>query len=95
MFIMNKLEKVIWIRAWLQRFGNRDNETFNIEVLINNEIWHLSLQYMYGFDGNIYKPYDWCRNGFKHVNYNEISDRSNEELDLIIQQLTEKSKEII
>jgi len=38
------------------------------------------------------KPYDWCRKGFKHLNDNAISDRSDDELDAIIDQL--KSKQL-
>ena len=31
---MNKEQKVNWIKCWLQKFGNRDNETFNTEVVV-------------------------------------------------------------
>ena len=44
----NREELIYSIKAWLQRFGNRDNETFNYE-LTN---WRLSLQYDYDLDGS-------------------------------------------
>lgn len=84
---MNKEQKVNWIKSWLQKFGNRDNETFNTEVIINNIIWDIKLQYNYDFDGDENSPYDWCTSSFKHVHDNFISDRTDEELDEIINQL--------
>lgn len=84
---MNKEQKVNWIKCWLQKFGNRDNETFNIEVVVGEIVWEISLQYDYDFDGDILEPYDWCRSGFKHLRNNKISDRTDEELDKIISQL--------
>jgi hypothetical protein len=84
---MNKEQKVNWIKCWLQKFGNRDNETFHIEVVVGDTYWELSLQYGYDFDGDRIDPNDWCCSGFKHLHNNKISDRTDGELDRIIDQL--------
>ena len=84
---MNKEQKVNWVKCWLQKFGNRDNETFNTDVVVGETTWELSIQYDYDFDGDRLKPYSWCRSGFKHLRNNQISDRTDEELDGIINQL--------
>jgi len=82
---MNKEQKVNYIKMWLQKFGNRDNETFNVEIKRNGDIiWFISLQFDYDEDGDRLEPYDWCRNGFKHMRNNTISDRTDDELDEII-----------
>ena len=81
---MNKEQKVNYVKCWLQKFGNRDNETFNTDVLVGDINWSISLQYNFDDDG---EPYDWCRSSFKHIRNNQISDRSDEELDDIINQL--------
>ena len=83
---MESKEKLIYsIKAWLQRFGNRDNETFNYEVIG----WRLSLQYDYDLDGGRIEPYNWCLSGFKHVHNNSLDDRSEEELREIFDKLIE------
>jgi len=87
---MNKKQKVNWVKCWLQKFGNRDNETFNTEVVVGEINWRLSRQYDYDFDGNRLEPYDECSRSFKHVHDNQISDRTDEELDAIINQLKSK-----
>jgi hypothetical protein len=84
---MNKEQKINYVKYWLQKFGNRDNETFNIEVLVGETIWEISLQYDFDEDGDKIEPYDWCRNGFKHLQNCQISDRTDNELDNIIVQL--------
>jgi hypothetical protein len=84
---MNKKQKVNYIKCWLQKFGNRDNETFNTEVVVDETTWRISLQYDFDDEGNQCDPYDWCICSFKHLNDNRISDRTNEELDEIINQL--------
>lgn len=84
---MTKSQKVNYIKCWLQKFGNRDNETFNIEVIIGDTTWNISLQYNFDDDGYQIEPYDWCRNSFKHLRNNQISDRSDVELDEIIKEL--------
>lgn len=87
---MNKKQKVNWIKYWLQKFGNRDNETFNTEVVAGETTWQISLQYNFDFDGDRLEPYDWCRRDFKHIHDNQISDRTDEELNEIINQLKSK-----
>jgi hypothetical protein len=84
---MNKEQKVNWIKCWLQKFGNRDNETFNKQITINGITWELSLQYDFDFDGEKLEPYDWCSNNFKQIHNNRIQDKSNEELNEIINKL--------
>lgn len=87
---MDKEQKVNYVKYWLQKFGNRDNETFNTEVVVGETTWEISLQYNFDDDGNQCEPYDWCRSSFKHLRNNQISDRTNEELDEIIKQLKVK-----
>jgi len=84
---MDKEEKVNYVKAWLQRFGERDNETFNVMITVGEIMWFISLQYDYDLEGERCDPYSWCRDGFKHLNNNGISDRSEEELDKIIDRL--------
>lgn len=69
---------------WLQKFGDRDNETFNVNIIRNGKIiWELLLQYNYD-NGDRMDPYDWCYGNSKSLRKNSISDRSNDELDDII-----------
>jgi hypothetical protein len=49
---MNKEQKVNWIKCWLQKFGNRDNETFNTEVVVGETTWEISI-------------YSYAKAGFK------------------------------
>jgi len=84
---MNEEQKVNYVKCWLQKFGNRDNETFNTEVELSETTWQISLQYNFDDNGNHCEPYDWCRSGFKHLRGNQISDRTDEELDEIINKL--------
>lgn len=84
---MTKEQKVNYVKHWLQKFGDRDNETFNTEVVVGEINWDISLQYDFDEDGNQCEPFSWCRNGFKHMNNNQISDRTDEELVGIINQL--------
>ena len=92
---MNKDQKVNWIKGWLQKFGNRDNDTFHTEVTVGGTNWEISLQYDYGYGGEKYEPYDWCSNGFKHVYNNTISDRTDDELDSIITVLKSRDNYLI
>lgn len=87
---MSKREKINWIKCWLQKFGKRDNETFNIEVTVGEITWEISLQYDYDFEGDKLDPRDWCCHGFKHLRNNGLSDRTEEELETIIEQLKKK-----
>jgi len=89
---MTHQEKVNYIKLWLQKFGDRDNEVFYTSVTFDNKCWNLSLQYDYDEDGTSIVPYDWCRSSFKHLRDNHIDNRTNEELDIIINILNEKQK---
>ena len=84
---MNKEQKVNYVKCWLQKFGNRDNETFNTEVVVGETTWRISLQYSFTDEGDQINSYDWCSRSFKHVHDNQISDRTDGELDEIINQL--------
>lgn len=89
---MNKEQKVNYVKYWLQKFGNRDNWTFNTEVVVGKTTWAISLQYNFDDEGYKNEPCDWCRSGFKHLRNNQLSDRTDEELDAIINQLKLKNK---
>lgn len=80
---MKKLEIIYAIKAWLQRFGNRDNETFNYEI----SNWNLSLQYDYDLEGDRIEPYNWCTSSFKHMHSNSLEDRTEDELSKILDEL--------
>ncbi len=82
---MGKQELVYSIKAWLQRFGNRDNETFNYGVTN----WELALQYDYDLEGDRIEPNNWCSSSFKHVRDNSLEDRTKEELQEIFNELIE------
>jgi len=81
---MSKTLKENIIKLWLQKFGDRDNESFTTEVIIGNTTWSLSLEYSFSDEGDQLEPYDYCRSSFKHLFENTISDRSEAELDQII-----------
>lgn len=68
---MDKEQKENWINCWLQKFGDRDNETFHAEVIINDKSLNLILQYNYNFDGDQIDPSSWCISGFKNVRNNK------------------------
>ena len=80
---MKKLELIHAIKAWLQIFGNRDNETFNYQI----SNWRISLQYDYDLEGNRIEPYNWCISDFKHVRSNSLEDRTEVELQEIFNDL--------
>jgi hypothetical protein len=91
---MTREEKIISIKAWLQMFGDRDNECFYIEVIVNEgirqRIWTISMQYNYDLEeGFPIEPYNWCRYRFEENKNKSISDRSDIELDEIIKGLNE------
>lgn len=84
---MNKEQKVNYIKFWLQRFANRNNEGFTTKVRIGDTEWDLFMQFDYNDGGERFEPMDWCTKNFKHVHDNSIDDRTEEELDAIIEQL--------
>lgn len=72
----------------MQKFGKRDNETFNISIVIDDNLtYEIAMQYNYDDDGDQIEPFDWCRKSFKHVSNNSIDCRDEDELDLIIEKL--------
>jgi len=88
---MNKEEKINAIKAWLQMFGERDNETFSTDVFLNNHSWTISMQYNYDLrEGFVIEPNDWCMCSSKQYSKNHIKDRTDEELDQILEHLKNK-----
>lgn len=85
--LINKEQKVNWIKCWLQKFGDRNNETFYTKVTLDKTDFELSLQYDFDFEGDRIEPYDSCVSSFKQLRNIQISDRTDEELDKIIKQL--------
>ncbi len=79
----NKEELINSIKAWLQMFGDRDNECFNVQL----PKWRISMQYDYSLDGFRIEPNHWCCWGFKHVHDNKLQDRTYLELLEIINEL--------
>ena len=88
-----KEQKVNIIKLWLQKFGNRDNETFNQKVTVGDTTWDIWLQYDFHSDGSTIEPYNMCSKGFKHLVKATLEDRTEEELNDIITEL-EKIKKI-
>ena len=87
---MNKQEKVNYIKYWLQRHGKRNNEGFFEEVELEDKTWDLSLQYHFSDDGEELLPSNYCCKSFKHLFENKIKDRTEQELDEIIEKLNNK-----
>lgn len=83
----NKLEKSNWIKCWLQKFGRRDNETFSAILDNGTNYYELSLQYSFDFDDIECEPFDWCRVGRGKAANSSIIERSEYELDEIIEML--------
>ena len=84
---MTKDNKVNYVKLWLQKFGDRNNETFHTEVEACGKIWNISMQYGFSNDGDEIIPFNWCTHSFKHTFDSSITDRSEEELDEIINKL--------
>lgn len=89
---MNKQQKINYIKFWLQCFGFRDNETFNINVEIDGNYWELMLQYSYSDDGLRLEPMDWCgvfgdNETRKLIPSKSFDYRTEEELDVLIKKL--------
>jgi hypothetical protein len=80
-------KKINYIKWWLQRFGDRDDDTFFKEIVVGELNWRLSLQYEYTDIGSRIDAWNWCSKGFKHVGDNSLEDRTKDELDAIILEL--------
>jgi len=79
-------KKINYIKWWLQRFGDRNDETFYKEITVGELTWRISMQYDYTDDGYKVEAWNWCSKGFKHVHDNSLEDRTEEELgDIIIE----------
>ena len=84
--------KISIIKAWLQRFGDRDNESFSTQVKTKDKTWDISMTYEFDLDGNRIESNIYCRRSFKHLGNNLIEDRTDEELDEIIKCLKIKKE---
>lgn len=82
-----KQKKVNRVKLWLQKFGDRDNETFYKEIEVGDINWRISMQYTYDDDGDEIISSNWCCRNFKHVFNNAIEDRTEEELEAILFEL--------
>jgi hypothetical protein len=84
---MSREQKINWIKLWLQKFGDRNNETFCVSVIFDDGFgFDISLQYDFSEDGDEIDPYCFCKRGFKDLR-GYIEDRTDEELNKIIDQL--------
>ncbi len=83
---MDTTQKINYIKGWLQKFGHRDNETFNIEVHILNIEYQISLQYTFDELGIQYEPMSFVYKGFKN-NLGNLESLQESFLTLIIEAL--------
>jgi hypothetical protein len=86
---MTKDQKINWVRLWLQKFGERDNEGFNAEVKIDGIVYELWLQYNYDEQGEEIDPNDLVSPRFECNN--RFEDMSEEELDGISKELASQA----
>jgi len=87
-----KEAKVNYIKYWLQKFGDRDNESFFTKVILKDITWDITYQFHYDENGEEVEPYCWCSIGFKDLHDNLISNRTEEELDVIAWHLKNKQE---
>jgi hypothetical protein len=92
---MDRQEKINWIKWWLQRYGERDEDTFSIDVewLLSAESavfeirrLYIALQYNFGSDGGEYEPMCFFKTNNK-MNAEYIQNRTDEELEEAIEKL--------
>jgi hypothetical protein len=88
--VMAKEQKVNYIKGWLQKFGNRNNETFYTKVSLGEEELHISLQYNFRDEREVAEPLDLCVNGYCSDFGKNISDRTEKELGAIVKVLDAK-----
>ena len=86
---MNKEQKVNYVKFWLQCFGERDNETFNIRVTVGDKRWSIWMQYSFSDDGYLLEPYSSVSWSNKLVKGLSIEQLSEEQLDSLIEALKE------
>jgi hypothetical protein len=83
---MDRQEKINWIKWWLQRYGERDEDTFSIDVDFKDGRLYIALQYNFGSDGSEYEPMCLFKTNYK-LNAEYIGDRTDEELEIAIKKL--------
>jgi hypothetical protein len=92
---MDRQEKINWIKWWLQRYGERDEDTFSIDVewllstesaVFENRRLYIALQYNFGSDGSEYEPMCFFETSDK-LNAEYIENRTDEELEVAIEKL--------
>lgn len=86
---MGKEQKINYVKFWLQCFGNRDNETFNIRVTVGDKRWSVWMQYSFSDDGYELIPYtdvSWSNKSVKGLSFEALTE---EQLDLLITSLKE------
>lgn len=87
---MNKEQKINYVFFWLQCFGERDNETFNIRVTVaDGRRWSIWRQFDYNSDGDRIEPYSSVSWSNKLVRGKSIEELTEEELDMLIDGLKE------
>jgi hypothetical protein len=82
-------QKINYIKLWLQRFGDRDNETFNKRVTVGDKRWSIWMQYSFSDDGYLIDPYTDVSWSNKLVKGLSIEDLTEEQLDSLIVALKE------
>jgi hypothetical protein len=83
---MGKQEKINWIKWWLQRYGERDEDTFSIDVDFKDRRLYIALQYNFSNDGGEYQPMCLFKTNNK-LNAEYIQNRTDEELEAAIEKL--------
>jgi hypothetical protein len=92
---MDRQEKINWIKWWLQRYGERDEDTFSIDVewllstesaVFENRRLYIALQYNFGSDGGEYEPMCLFKTNNK-LNAEYIQNKTDEELEEAIEKL--------
>ncbi len=94
---MNRTQKENYVKLWLQVYGGRDIDGFYTTIKVSDKLeWRLHLGYYIDEDFDETTPFVWCHSYFKSQDNNLLNDRTNEELDDIINSLeTFKSLNII
>jgi hypothetical protein len=85
-------EKINKIKWWLQRYGERDGDTFSFDGELNGRLY-ISLQYNFDEDGNEYEPMCLFKTNNK-LNAEYIQNRTEEELDTVINFLFQKQNKL-
>lgn len=81
---MNKKQKINYVKFWLQRFGERNNDIFFKDVKINDKIWSLWLQYSFDEDGDELDPNSSVSCSNKMDRGLRIEELNDEQIDCLI-----------